>query len=144
MYKSILENKEVKRRWYGIDATDRSLGRMSTSIALLLLGKNECNYTPHIDSGGYVVVRNLRKLKKSGVILYKRRYRHSGHAGALKSKSYTELYEARPELLLYDSVRRMLPKNKTNKRRMSRLKLFLDDYDERYTGAQIIEYEGEE
>jgi large subunit ribosomal protein L13 len=116
---------EVTRRWILIDATDATLGRVSTEIAKYLIGKYKPTYTPHIDGGDYVVVVNARDLVVTGEKeTDKIYYRHSGFPGGIKDAQLKEVREKFPERIIEAAVRGMLPKNKLSPERMARLKIF--------------------
>ena len=116
---------EVTRRWILIDATEASLGRVSTVIAKYLIGKYKPTYTPHIDAGDYVVVINAKDLVVTGEKeTDKIYYRHSGFPGGIKDAQLKEVREKFPERIIEAAVRGMLPKNKLSPDRMARLKIF--------------------
>jgi large subunit ribosomal protein L13 len=114
----------MTRKTHTIDVTKKSLGRVATEIALLLMGKDEESYRPHEDKGGFVVVKNIDKIvvtgKKEEDKLY---YRHSGYPGGLKETSYAKLLEKDHTAALKKAVYGMLPKNKLRKERIKRLKV---------------------
>lgn len=119
------KTSEISRQWVLFDASEAPLGRLSTQIAEYLTGKNKPTYTPHIDSGDYVVVINAAKTVVTGKKeTQKTYYRHSGFPGNLKSASLAELRERSPEKIIEESVKGMLPKNKLQADRMSRLRVF--------------------
>ena len=106
------KNEEVKREWLLIDATDQVLGRLATFTANILRGKNKPEYTPHVDTGDYVVIINASKVKLTGNKAEKKEYiHHSGHPGGLKSESYELAMEKHPERVIEHAVKGMLPKN---------------------------------
>lgn len=117
---------DVSRRWILIDATDATLGRVSTEIAKYLIGKYKPTYTPHIDGGDYVVVVNAEKVAVTGnkeeVKMY---HHHSGFPGGLRSLQLKEVRARFPERIIEEAVRGMLPKNKLSFDRMERLKVFV-------------------
>jgi large subunit ribosomal protein L13 len=114
----------MTREIYTIDVTKKSLGRVATEIAVLLMGKNKENYKPHEDNGGFVVVKNIKKIvltgRKNDDKVY---YRHSGYPGGLKETSYKKLLERSSGAALKKAVYGMLPKNKLRKERIKRLKV---------------------
>ena len=116
---------DIDRRWYVVDASGKTLGRLSTEIARVLTGKNKPQYAPHIDTGDFVVVVNAEKAvltgRKEAQKVY---YRHSGRPGALKMETAAELRERRPTLLIERAVRGMLPKNKIGRRQLKKLKVY--------------------
>ncbi len=117
--------KEVNRQWYVIDASEDSLGRVSTATAKLLLGKNKPMFTHHIDCGDYVVIINASSLKVTGNKLeQKRYYRHSGYPGGLHSRSLKEQLDRDPAVAINHAVKGMLPNNKLLAQRLNRLKVY--------------------
>lgn len=116
---------EVTRRWILLDATDASLGRLSTTIAKYLIGKYKPTYTPYVDGGDYVVVINAKQLVVTGdKETDKVYYRHSGFPGGIKSAELKHVRESRPERIIEAAVKGMLPKNKLAAGRMARLRIF--------------------
>lgn len=102
---------EVDRQWYVIDATDLVLGRLSTQVALMLRGKHKPTFTPHCDTGDYIIVINAEKIRLTGKKLDQKFYRHhTGYPGGLKETSYRTLMAVKPEFALKEAVRGMLPK----------------------------------
>lgn len=119
------KSSEISRRWILIDAKDATLGRLSTQIAKYLIGKYKPTYTPHIDSGDYVVVINAAEVPVTGAKeTDKIYYRHSGFPGGIKDAQLKEVREKFPERIIESAVRGMLPKNKLSPERMARLKIF--------------------
>jgi large subunit ribosomal protein L13 len=116
---------EVTRKWYVIDASEATLGRVSTQIAKLLIGKDKPMFTKHIDVGDYVVVINAGNIKVTGEKMdSKMYYRHSHYAGALKELTLREKMEKDPTYALTHAVRGMLPVNKLRDGRLERLKVY--------------------
>jgi len=116
---------EVERNWYVIDAKDAVLGRLSTVIATKLIGKDKPTYTPHIDGGDNVIVINSDLIKVTGTKAdSKVYYRHSGYPGNLKERTFAEQVERDSRKVIEKAVAGMLPKNKLQKERMARLKVF--------------------
>src|ERR1700728_3001434 len=106
------KDSDITRQWHVIDATDIVLGRLASQAAVLLRGKHKPIFAPHVDTGDFVIVINADKVALSGNKLeQKRAYRHSGYPGGLRSISYGELMEKRPERIVEKAVRGMLPKN---------------------------------
>ncbi len=121
----MLRKEDVKRDWYLVDATGKTLGRLASEIAKILMGKNKPTYTPHVDSGDFVVVVNAEKVFTTGRKLeQKKYYRHTGYFGHLKETTLKEMLEKKPEEVIRLAVRGMLPKNKLRDRRMKRLKVY--------------------
>ena len=125
----VAKNEEIgkswDREWYVVDADGRRLGRMASEIALILQGKHKPIYTPHVDTGDYVIVVNAEKIDLTGQKWDKKLFqRHSGYIGGLKEMSYRRLIERRPTLPVREAVRRMLPKSKLGRRMLRKLKVY--------------------
>jgi large subunit ribosomal protein L13 len=117
------ENRD--REWLVVDAEGQTLGRLATRIADALRGKTKPEYTPHCDTGDFVVVINAEKIKVTGNKLRdKIYYRHSGHPGGLRSQSLGSLLERRPEEVVRRAVRGMLPRNRLARRQIAKLKVY--------------------
>lgn len=117
--------EEVKRGWVLIDAEDQVLGRLATKVADILRGKNKATYTPHVDTGDFVVIINAEKIKLTGNKLDQKRYYHyTGYSGGMKSKSARELLNETPEQIIVEAVKGMLPKNRLNRRVLTKLKVY--------------------
>lgn len=122
----IQKKENVVRNWYEYDAKDVILGKLAAEIAVKLMGKHKVTYTPHVDSGDYVIVLNADKIAVTGKKLKdKKYYRHSGYPGGLKVRSLEEMLEKRPTEVLRKAVERMLPKNKLGRQMINRLKLYV-------------------
>lgn len=124
--KTFMDKKDsVDRKWFHVDATDQTVGRLATEIATILRGKNKPTFTPHIDSGDFVVVTNCEKVhftgKKWEDKIY---YWHTNHIGGLKQRTATEQKEKHPELILMKAVKGMLPKNSLGRKQLTKLKIF--------------------
>jgi len=116
---------EITREWYLVDAEGKTLGRLATQIADTLRGKNKAQYTPHVDTGDFVVVVNAEKIAVTGNKLdQKRYYRHSGYPGGLKSRTLREQLDRRPTEVLRVAVKGMLPKNRLARRQLTKLKVY--------------------
>ena len=116
---------EVAREWYLVDADGQTLGRLATRIADMLRGKGKAAYTPHVDTGDFVVVVNAEKIQVTGNKLeQKRYYRHSGYPGGLRSRTLREQLDRRPEEVLRTAVRGMLPKNRLARQQINKLKIY--------------------
>jgi len=124
--KTISANKEtVKRDWFVVDATDKTLGRMAAEIALRLRGKHKPVYTPHVDTGDYIVVINAEKVAVSGNKAKNKIYHHhSGYIGGLKSISFEKLVDKAPERVIELAVKGMLPKNPLGRDMYRKLKVY--------------------
>ncbi len=119
------KNNEVPQDWHIVDATDLVMGRLSAKLAVVLMGKNKPQYTPHHDVGDFVVVLNASKLKLTGNKLDQKFFkRFSGYPSGQTQRSYRWILENHPELLLERSVRRMLPKNKIGRQMLKKLKVY--------------------
>jgi large subunit ribosomal protein L13 len=116
---------EVERKWYVVDAEGRTLGRLATEIATILRGKNKPQYTPHVDTGDFVVVVNAEKVAVTGRKAEQKVYRrHSGYPGGLKETSYEQLMERRPTEILRRAVKGMMPKNRLARQQLRKLKIY--------------------
>jgi large subunit ribosomal protein L13 len=116
---------DVQRQWYVIDATDVVLGRLASHVATLLRGKHKPIFAPHVDTGDFVIVINADKIALSGNKLeQKKAYRHSGYPGGLRSVSYGELMEKRPDKAVEKAVKGMLPKNSLGRKMAKKLKVY--------------------
>ena len=115
----------VKRDWYVVDATDKTLGRLSTEIARRLRGKHKPEYTPHVDTGDYIVVINAEKVRVTGKKASGKIYHHhTGYPGGLKSISFEKLIEKAPERVIETAVKGMLPKNPLGRDMYRKLKVY--------------------
>jgi len=125
--KTVFFNKEQipKRKWLVIDANDMILGRLSSKIAYILQGKNKHYYTPHCDTGDFIIVINADKVcltrNKSLNKIY---WRHTGYPGGIKKFKFLDMQERYPERIIYYAVKKMLPKNKLGKRMLYKLKVY--------------------
>jgi large subunit ribosomal protein L13 len=116
---------EVTREWYLVDADGLTLGRLATVIADTLRGKRKPTFTPHVDTGDFVVVVNAEKVHVTGNKLdQKMYYRHSGYPGGLKSRTLREQLDRRPTEVLRAAVKGMLPKNKLARQQITKLKIY--------------------
>ena len=121
----MLKKEEVKRNWYLVDASGKTLGRLASKIAVLLMGKHKKDYTPHVDNGDFVVVINAEKIHVTGKKLEKKiYYKHTGYMGHLKETPLKDMLAKKPEDVIRLAVRGMLPKNRLRDRRMKRLKVY--------------------
>ena len=129
------------RRWYVVDAEGKTLGRLSTQIADVLRGKRRPTYTPHVDTGDFVVVVNAEKVsvtgKKRSTKLY---HRHSGYPGGLKTRTFEEMIERKPEDVIRLAVKGMLPRNRLSRRQITKLKIYAGpDHPHTAQSPQILE-----
>ena len=115
---------EVRHDWFLVDASGKTLGRLASEIARRLRGKHKPEYTPHVDTGDYIVVINAEKIRVTGAKLKdKIYYRHTGYIGNLKSESLGHLLERAPELVLERAVKGMLPRNPLGRQMFKKLKV---------------------
>lgn len=115
----------VKRDWYIVDAEGKTLGRLATEIARRLRGKHKAEYTPHVDTGDYIVVVNAEKVQVTGnKAKNKMYYNHSGYVGGLKSISFEKLIIKKPEQVIERAVKGMLPKNPLGRAMFRKLKVY--------------------
>ena len=113
------------RRWLVVDASGQTLGRLATQIADVLRGKRKPEYTPHIDTGDFVVVVNAEKIHVTGnKRADKRYYRHSGYPGGLRWRSFEEMQAKRPEQIIRLAVKGMMPRNRLARRQLTKLKIY--------------------
>lgn len=116
---------EVERKWYLVDATDKTLGRLSSKIASMIRGKHKPIFTPHVDCGDYVVVINAEKVKVTGKKLEDKEYkRHSGYPGGLKTVTLEKMLEDKPEDVMIHAVKGMLPKGKLGRQMLKKLRVY--------------------
>lgn len=116
---------EVKRDWFVVDATDKVLGRLATEIARRLRGKHKPEYTPHVDTGDYIVVVNAEKLRVTGAKAEQKVYfRHSGYPGGIYEDTFTKLQQRAPSRVLEIAVKGMLPKGPLGYAMIKKLKVY--------------------
>ncbi|MBL1275563.1 MAG: 50S ribosomal protein L13 [Ectothiorhodospiraceae bacterium] len=116
---------EVKRDWFVIDATDKTLGRMATEIARRLRGKHKPEFTPHVDTGDYIVVINAEKVTVTGnKAADKKYYRYTGYVGGLKTTTFEKLIKEDPTRIINSAVKGMLPKNPLGRAMFRKLKVY--------------------
>ena len=119
------KNTDLEKKWLLLDASDKTLGRLSTKVAFILMGKDKAQYTPNSDLGDYVVIINAEKIKITGnKDTQKNYYRHTGYPGGLKSTTFLDMIEKKPEEIIFKAVQGMLPKNKLSKTMISKLKVY--------------------
>lgn len=120
---------QVQQNWFVVDATDQVLGRLAARIATVLMGKHKPTYTPHVDTGDFVIVLNAGKVKVNGLrkteqVIYQR---YSGYPGGHKEIPMQAMLERHPDRILREAVRRMLPKNALARHMLTKLKLYTGD-----------------
>jgi large subunit ribosomal protein L13 len=119
------KSHEVRRDWYVVDAAGRTLGRLATEIAHRLRGKHKPQYTPHVDTGDYIVVVNAQNIRVTGNKLKdKYYYRHTGYIGNLKTERLEDVLASAPERVLQTAVKGMLPRNPLGRQMLKKLKIF--------------------
>jgi large subunit ribosomal protein L13 len=132
-------SETVKRGWYVVDAADKTLGRMATEIANRLRGKHKPEYTPHVDTGDYIVVVNAEKVKVTGnKTTDKMYYRHTGYPGGIRSISFEDLQEKAPERIIEQAVKGMMPRNKLSRAMLTKLKVYAGS-EHPHTAQQPVE-----
>jgi large subunit ribosomal protein L13 len=124
--KTFVATPESRQRdWYVVDAEGKTLGRLATQIADALRGKRKPEYTPHVDTGDFVVVVNAENVRVTGdKRAAKRYYRHSGYPGGMRSRTLGEMLERRPEQVIRLAVRGMLPRNRLGRKQLTKLKVY--------------------
>ncbi|MBV9181846.1 MAG: 50S ribosomal protein L13 [Acidobacteria bacterium] len=120
--------REIARKWYVVDASGQALGRVASSVAQILMGKENPRYTPFIDMGDHVVVINAEKVRMTGMKSEQKVYQHyTGYPGGLRSEQFRKRFARRPELVIEDAVRRMLPKTRLGTQMFTKLKVYKGD-----------------
>lgn len=124
--KSYIQNPlEVERKWFVVDANGQTLGRLASQIAAVLRGKHKPTFTPHVDCGDYVIVINAEKVKLTGKKLDQKMYRwHTGYLGHLRERTARDMIANRPERMVEDAIKGMLPKNRLGRKMGKKLKVF--------------------
>ncbi len=116
---------EIDKKWYVVDAADQRLGRLSTEVAAILRGKNKPSFTPHLDTGDFVVIINADKIRVTGNKPSQKLYRrHSGRPGGMKTETFEKLQSRVPERILEQAIRGMLPKNRLGRDLFRKLKVY--------------------
>ena len=118
----------LERNWYIVDATNQRLGRLASEIAMVLRGKNKPSYTPHMDTGDFVIVVNAEKVAVTGKKRTQKLYRrHSGRPGGMKTETFAKLQVRVPERIIEQAVKGMLPKNSLGRQLFTKLKVYAGD-----------------
>ena len=116
---------EVKQSWFWVDAEGQILGRMATQIAMVLMGKHKAEYTAHVDTGDFVIVTNASKIRLTGKKEQQKEYDYyTNHSGGHKYVSFADMMKRKPETVVIEAVRRMLPKSKMGVKMLSKLKVY--------------------
>jgi large subunit ribosomal protein L13 len=119
---------EIARKWYVVDAAGQTLGRLASQVARILMGKENPQYTPFIDTGDHVIVVNAEKVKTTGMKAEQKSYQHyTGYPGGLRSEDFRKRFDRKPELIIEEAVSRMLPKSKMGKQMFTKLKVYRGD-----------------
>lgn len=119
------KTNEIDRKWYVIDAEGKVLGRLASEVSAILTGKNKPIYTPHVDTGDFVIIINAEKIKLTGKKIDQLNYTyHTGHPGGLKEIPYKRLIEEKPEKIIELAVKGMLPKNKIGRAMIKKMKVY--------------------
>ncbi len=126
MIKTIsVRNEDRAPRWHLVDASGKILGRLASRVARILQGKHRPIYTPHVDTGDFVVVVNAAGIKVTGRKMeQEKHYRHSGHLGSLRERTWGSIFEKHPERLVQMAVKRMMPKTKLGRKMLAKLKVY--------------------
>src|SRR5208337_2662168 len=116
---------EIARKWYVVDASGQTLGRLASKVARILMGKENPKYTPFLDTGDHVIVINAEKVKTTGMKAGQKVYQHyTGYPGGLRTEEYTKRMARKPELVVEQAVLRMLPKSKLGRQMISKMKVY--------------------
>lgn len=120
-----IKTEDADRKWYIVDASDQVLGRLASNIATIIRGKHKPIFTPNMDTGDFVVVINAEKVKLTGKRTFDKTYfSHSGYPGGVKTKSITEMLQKKPEFVIENAVKGMLPKNRLGRKLIKKLKVY--------------------
>ena len=123
-----VKKDEINSKWYEIDAKNAVVGRLATIITKILRGKNTAKFTPHMDHGDFVVVKNIEHIKFTGnKFENKKYYRHTGYPGGIKETTPEKISEKKPEEILKLAVKRMLPRGALAKKQLSKLKIYIGE-----------------
>ena len=120
-----VKKSEIENNWFEIDAKNAVVGRLAAVISKIIRGKNKPTYTPHMDNGDFVVVKNIEHIKLTGMKFQnKKYYRHTGHPGGIKTTTPSFLFKKKPEDILKLAVKRMLPSGPLSKKQLTKLKIY--------------------
>ena len=136
-----LKKDQITSSWYEIDATNAVVGRLATVVSNIIRGKNKTTYTPHMDDGDFVVVKNIEKIKFTGKKFQNKKYfRHTGHPGGIKETTPEKLNVKKPEEILKLAVKRMLPGGVLGRKQLTKLKIYTGgDHPHTAQNPKIIE-----
>ncbi len=134
----------VDRKWYLVDADGMVFGRLASQVASILRGKNKPEFTPHVDTGDYVIIINAEKAVFTGNKLSQKiYYRHSGYMGHIKETKYEHLMQEKPEFAMYEAIRRMLPKNKLGHQMLTKVRIYTGpEHDHAAQKPELLELKG--
>ncbi len=119
------KKEEIEKKWYIVDASDKIVGRLATKIATILRGKHKPSFTPHVDTGDFVIVVNAEKVKFTGNKLdQKKYYKHTGYMGGIKETTAKDMLQKKPEEIIRHAVKGMLPKNRLGRKLLKKLKIY--------------------
>ena len=119
------KGENLARKWYVVDANGMVLGRLASQVASILRGKNKPIYTPHVDTGDFVIILNAEKIVLTGKKLDQKKYvHHTDYPGGLKEISYRDLLAKKPEFAIYEAVRRMMPKGPLGRQMLKKLRVY--------------------
>ncbi|MFW6323486.1 MAG: 50S ribosomal protein L13 [Desulfovibrionales bacterium] len=117
--------QDIQREWFVVDAQDKILGRLATEVASRLRGKHKPEYAPHMDNGDFIVIVNAEKIRVTGAkMIDKKYYRHTGYPGGIKETTLKELLDKKPEQVITNAVKGMLPKNRLGRALLKKLKVY--------------------
>ena len=134
----------IERKWYVVDAQNQTLGRLATEVATVLRGKHKPQYTPHLDTGDYVIVINADKIKVTGNKEEKKMYyRHTGYTGHLKSFTYQEIMDKFPDRIIKYAVKGMIPHNKLGREMLTKLHVYAgSEHPHQAQKPEVLEIKG--
>ncbi len=121
----IAKPHEVERKWYVVDAEGKTLGRMASEVASVLRGKHKPTYTPHVDTGDYVIIINADKVVLTGKKLDQKMFRwHTGYVGHMKERTYRQMMDTKPQKVVFEAVKGMLPHNSLGRSMVKKLRVY--------------------
>ena len=119
---------EIVRKWFVVDASGQTLGRLASQVALILMGKENPQYTPFLDTGDHVIVVNAEKVTTTGLKAEQKKYQHyTGYPGGLRTEEFRKRFARKPEMVIESAVERMLPKSKMGKQMLTKLNVYRGD-----------------
>jgi large subunit ribosomal protein L13 len=119
---------EIVRKWFVVDASKQTLGRLASQVARILMGKENPQYTPFLDTGDHVIVINAEKVKTTGLKAEQKKYQHyTGYPGGLRTEEFRKRFARKPEMVIESAVERMLPKSKMGKQMLTKLNVYRGD-----------------